>query len=71
MIPFILAGFTAFLSLYATQPLLPLLERVFGADHFTSSLTVTAVTLAVAISAPIVGRVADICGKRLVIVTVF
>lgn len=68
MIPFIFAGFTAFLSLYATQPLLPLFERVFGADHFTSSLTVTAVTLAVAISAPFVGRLADVWGKRRVIV---
>jgi predicted MFS family arabinose efflux permease len=69
MSPFILAGFTAFLSLYATQPLLPLFGRVFGADHFTSSLTVTAVTLAVAISAPLVGRISDIVGKRRVIVT--
>jgi predicted MFS family arabinose efflux permease len=68
VIPFILAGFTAFLSLYATQPLLPLFERVFGANHFASSLTVTAVTLAVAISAPIVGRAADVWGKRRVIV---
>ena len=68
MTPFILAGFTAFLSLYATQPLLPLFERVFGADHFTSSLTVTAVTLAVAISAPFAGRLADVLGKRRVIV---
>ncbi|HXD74922.1 MAG TPA: MFS transporter [Vicinamibacterales bacterium] len=69
MSPFILAGFTAFLSLYAVQPLLPLFERVFGADHFHSSLTVTATTVGVAIAAPFVGRVADVCGKRLVIVT--
>ncbi len=68
MSPFVLAGFTAFLSLYAVQPLLPLFERVFGADHFTSSLTVTATTMGVAIAAPFVGRVADVVGKRLVIV---
>jgi YNFM family putative membrane transporter len=67
--PFILAGFTAFLSLYAVQPLLPLFERVFGADHFISSLTVTATTIGVALSAPLVGRVADVIGKRRVIVT--
>lgn len=67
--PFILAGFTAFLSLYAPQPLLPLFERVFGADHFHSSLTITATTIAVAIAAPFVGRVADVVGKRRVIVT--
>src|SRR5205814_6688127 len=64
----ILAGFTAFLSLYATQPLLPLFARVFGADQFTSSLTVTATTIGVAISPPFVGRIADVVGKRRVIV---
>ena len=69
MTPFILAGFTAFLSLYAVQPLLPLFERIFGADHFTSSLTVTATTIGVAVSAPFVGRLADLVGKRRVIVS--
>ena len=68
MSPFVLAGFTAFVSLYAVQPLLPLFERVFGADHFHSSLTITATTIAVAIAAPFVGRVADVVGKRSVIV---
>jgi YNFM family putative membrane transporter len=69
VLPFILAGFTAFLSLYAPQPLLPLFERVFGADHFHSSFAITATTMAVAIAAPFVGRVADLVGKRRVIVT--
>lgn len=63
-----MAGFTAFLGLYATQPLLPLLMRVFDASHFEVSLTVTAATLAVAISAPVVGRVADVVGRKRVIV---
>jgi MFS family permease len=67
--PFVLAGFTAFLSLYATQPLLPLFEHVFNADQFTSSLTVTATTIGVAIAAPFVGRIADVIGKRRVIVS--
>lgn len=66
--PIVLAGFTAFLDLYATQPLLPLLMRVFSASHFAVSLTVTASTVAVAIAAPIVGRVADLIGRRRVIV---
>jgi MFS family permease len=66
--PVVLAGFTAFLDLYATQPLLPLLMRVFDASHFEVSLTVTASTLAVAIAAPIVGRVADLAGRKRVIV---
>lgn len=66
--PVVLAGFTAFLDLYATQPLLPLLMRVFGASHFAVSLTVTASTMAVAIAAPVVGRVADLAGRKRVIV---
>ncbi len=66
--PIVLAGFTAFLDLYATQPLLPLLMRVLNASHFAVSLTITAATLAVAIAAPIVGRVADLAGRKRVIV---
>ncbi|HVZ21608.1 MAG TPA: MFS transporter [Vicinamibacterales bacterium] len=69
MTPFVLAGFAAFLSLYSPQPILPLFERVFGASHFTSSLTVTATTIGVAIAAPVVGRVADVFGKRRVVVS--
>ena len=42
--------------------------RVFNASHFTVSLTVTASTLAVAIAAPVVGRVADLAGRKRVIV---
>ena len=37
-----LAGFAAFLDLYSTQPLLPMLARTFRASHFAVSLTVTA-----------------------------
>jgi len=66
--PVILAGFTAFLDLYATQPLLPLLMRVFNATHFAVSLTVTASTIGVAMAAPVVGRLADLIGRRRVIV---
>ena len=67
-VPVVLAGFTAFLNLYATQPLLPLLMRVFKATHFAVSLTVTASTIGVAIAAPIVGRLADLIGRKRVIV---
>ena len=66
--PVVLAGFTAFLDLYATQPLLPLLMRVFDATPFAVSLTVTATTIAVAIAAPFVGRLADVVGRKRVIV---
>ncbi|HEV3141080.1 MAG TPA: MFS transporter [Vicinamibacterales bacterium] len=67
-LPIVLAGFAAFLDLYATQPLLPMLAKVFGASAFAVSLTITAPTVAVAITAPIVGRLADRFGLRRVIV---
>lgn len=66
--PVVLAGFTAFLGLYATQPLLPLLARVFGATPLAVSFTVTVPTLAIAAAAPLVGRLADLVGRRRVIV---
>lgn len=66
--PIVLAGFTAFVDLYATQPLLPMLARTFRATTFAVSLTVTAVTIAVAAAAPIVGRLADAVGRKRVIV---
>jgi predicted MFS family arabinose efflux permease len=66
--PIVLAGFAAFLNLYATQPLLPLLMSVFGASHVAVSLTITAATVAVAIAAPFAGRLADIVGRKHVIV---
>ena len=63
-----LAGFGAFLDLYSTQPLLPLLARTFHASSFAVSLTITAPTLAVAIAAPWTGRLSDSFGLRKVIV---
>ena len=66
--PVVMAGFAAFLDLYATQPLLPLLMRQFNATHFDVSLTVTAATAAVAFAAPVVGRMADVVGRKRVIV---
>jgi YNFM family putative membrane transporter len=66
--PIVLAGFTAFVDLYATQPLLPLLARTFHASTFAVSLTITASTVAVALAAPIVGRLGDRVGARRVIV---
>jgi MFS family permease len=66
--PVVLAGFTAFLDLYSPQPLLPTLARVFHASSFSVSLTITSATIAVAVSAPLVGRLADRVGLRRVIV---
>jgi predicted MFS family arabinose efflux permease len=67
-LPVALAGAAAFLGLYCTQPLLPLLSRTFGASAFAVGLTVTAPTVAVALAAPFVGRLADTIGLRRVIV---
>lgn len=64
----VLAAFTAFLNLYAAQPLLPLLTRVFHATQFAVSLTMTAAMIGVAVSAPLMGRLGDIFGRRRVIV---
>ena len=64
----VLAGSAAFLELYATQPLLPLLARTFRASTFEVGLTITAPTIAVAIFAPFIGRLADRVGLRRVII---
>lgn len=66
--PLVLAGFASFLDLYATQPLLPLLVDVFDATQLAASLTITAPTIGVALAAPVVGRIADLVGRKRVIV---
>jgi MFS family permease len=67
--PVALTGFTAFLDLYATQPLLPLLMRVFNATHVQVSMTVTAPAIAVAVAAPVAGRLGDLIGRKRLIVS--
>ena len=67
-LPVVLCGFAAFLDLYATQPLLPMLANTFNASTFDVGLTVTAPTVAVALAAPVIGRLADRLGLRRVIV---
>jgi YNFM family putative membrane transporter len=64
----VLAGYCAFLQLYATQPLLPMLRGVFHTGEVAVSLTVTVASLGVAISAPFAGMLADRIGRRPVIV---
>jgi YNFM family putative membrane transporter len=63
-----LIGFGAFLNLYATQPLLPLFRDLFHATELQASLTVSASVLAVALTAPLTGLVADLLGRKRVIV---
>jgi MFS transporter, YNFM family, putative membrane transport protein len=62
-----LAGFAAFLNLYAPQSVLPLFAEEFGARPGDVSLTVTAPTLAIALIAPFTGAVADVLGRKRVI----
>jgi hypothetical protein len=50
-----LCGCVAFLSLYATQGILPQLARAFGIDAEHATLSITMATLAVAMVAPFVG----------------
>ncbi|HEY7339062.1 MAG TPA: MFS transporter [Bryobacteraceae bacterium] len=64
----ILAGFGAFLQIWATQPLLPLLQRLFHTSEITAGLTVTVPSLGVAVAAPFAGFLADRFGRRRVIV---
>src|SRR5207302_2000952 len=63
-----LAGFCAFLNLYAPQAVLPLLAQEFSAGAGKASLAVTASTLAIALIAPFTGVVADVLGRKRVII---
>jgi predicted MFS family arabinose efflux permease len=64
-----LAGIGAFLNLYATQPILPLLAKLFHASKSAVGMTVSGSTLGVAIAAPIAGALAEHLGRRRVIIT--
>jgi YNFM family putative membrane transporter len=64
----VLCGVCAFLELYCTQPLLPLLAHVFHASKTGVSLTVSAATLGVAISAPVFGALTERLRRKQVIV---
>ena len=61
-------GFCAFLILYAPQSLLPTLAQEFRATPADISLTMTATALAIAITAPFAGAIADVLGRKRVIV---
>ena len=64
----IFAGFCAFLTVYATQPILPVLRKALGISEFLASLTVTASTLGMALTAPTAGRISDRIGRKKTIV---
>jgi len=63
-----LAGMCTFLNVYSTQPLLPLLRETFHASELEVSLTVSATIFATALTAPIIGMIAERRGRKKVIV---
>jgi predicted MFS family arabinose efflux permease len=63
-----LAGYCAFVNLYSPQSILPLLSQEFGAGAAEISYIITVSTLAVALTAPFTGAVADVLGRKRVIV---
>ena len=62
-------GALAFLNLYCTQPLLPLLARVFGASETSVSGTISASTLGVAISSALLAIFAERVNRKRMIVS--
>jgi predicted MFS family arabinose efflux permease len=63
-----LTGYCAFINLYSPQAILPLLSKEFGATAAEVSTIITVSTLAVALAAPFTGAVADVVGRKRVIV---
>jgi predicted MFS family arabinose efflux permease len=63
-----LTGYCAFVNLYSPQSVLPLLSQEFGATAAEISTIITVSTLAVALTAPFTGTVADVLGRKRVIV---
>jgi MFS transporter, YNFM family, putative membrane transport protein len=64
----VLAGFCAFLTIYAPQPLLPGLAREFRVSAAAIALVMTATTAGVGLAAPFIGMLSDRIGRKRVIV---
>lgn len=64
LVALFLAGFSTFIDMYATQPVLPILRHSFGGDAASVSTTVSATTFAVAISAPFMGLIGERIGRK-------
>ena len=62
-----IAGFCTFLNLYSPQALLPALAGEFGVGAAEISTIMTASTLAIALTAPFTGAIADVLGRKRVI----
>ena len=68
LIALFVTGYATFINLYVTQPLLPRFREIFHASELMVSLTVSAPVLAVALTAPLVGLLADALGRKRVII---
>jgi len=62
-------GASAFIDMYATQPLLPELRATFATSEAAVAWTISALTLACAVAAPFAGPLADRLGRKRVIVS--
>ena len=62
------AGSCAFVNLYSTQSMLPVLAEEFRVSTAQVGLTITVALLAVALVAPFIGAVADGIGRKRIIV---
>ncbi len=62
-------GGSAFLDMYATQPLLPDLRAEFHTGEAAVGATISVLTFACALAAPFVGPLADAIGRKRVIVS--
>jgi len=58
------AGFATFLNLYSPQALLPRLSHDFNVTAGEISSLITAATVAIALTAPFTGALADVLGRR-------
>ena len=66
------AGFATFLNLYSPQALLPRLSHDFNVTAGEISSLITAATVAIALTAPFTGALADVLGrKRLITAAMF
>ena len=63
-----IAGMCTFLNVYDTQPLLPYLQRLYHTSEIAVSYTVSATILAVALTAPFIGLLAESIGRKKIIV---
>lgn len=64
----VLAGFCAFLTIHAPQPLLPLLSREFHVSAAAIALVIAATTAGIGLAAPFIGMISDRVGRKRVIV---